>query len=359
MRLSWRAVLAFAHDVTACAVAWLAAFWLRFNLEIPSYYAVIAGASLIWVVLIHAALFRLFGLYRGIWRYASLPDLQRILAAVGLAAAIVPALLFTIRAGVPRSVFILNPILVAAFMCGSRLAFRAWKERRLNVLSRSRREPVIVLGSCTAAVNLIKDLAVSPQWRVVGVFDNNAKNTGRQMHGVTVLGPLEDLPLWPRLESVSQAIIAMPEASYPERRRALEICRAAGLKVLTVPSFEDLVSGKVTVSQIRHVELDDLLGRDPVTLDASGLTGWLSGKVVMVTGAGGSIGAELCRQIARFEPRLLVMFELNEYALYTIEQEFAQRWPALATVCAIGDVKDTTRVEQVLREDRPVEILHA
>src|SRR5262245_14275034 len=121
MRLNWRATLAFTHDVTACAVAWLAAFWLRFNLEIPNYYAGIAWSTLMWVVLIHAALFWLFGLYRGIWRYASLPDLQRILATVGIAAAIVPALLFMIRAGVPRSVFILNPILLAAFMCGSRL----------------------------------------------------------------------------------------------------------------------------------------------------------------------------------------------------------------------------------------------
>src|SRR5262245_25539601 len=117
MRLSGRAILAFAHDVTACAVAWMAAFWLRFNLEIPGYYAGIAWSTVTWVVLIHAVLFWLFGLYRGIWRYASLPDLQRILAAVGLAAAIVTALLFMIRAGVPRSVFILTPILVAAFMC--------------------------------------------------------------------------------------------------------------------------------------------------------------------------------------------------------------------------------------------------
>ena len=119
------------------------------------------------------------------------------------------------------------------------------------------------------------------------------------------------------------------------------------------------MSGKITVSQIRHVELDDLLGRDPVTLDATGLRGWLSGQVVMVTGAGGSIGAELCRQVARFNPRLLVMFELNEYALYAIEQEFAGRYPGLSTVCAIGDVKDAARVEQILRAHRPAVIFHA
>src|SRR5262245_35421085 len=163
MRLSWKGTLAFAHDVIACAVAWLAAFWLRFNLDTPEFYSAIAWSSLIWVVPLHAVLFWLFGLYRGIWRYASLPDLQRILAAVGLAAVAVPSLLFMMRAGVPRSVFILNPILLVAFMCGSRLTFRAWKERRLDVLSRSRRERVVVLGGAAAAVNLIKDLALSPQ----------------------------------------------------------------------------------------------------------------------------------------------------------------------------------------------------
>jgi FlaA1/EpsC-like NDP-sugar epimerase len=159
--------------------------------------------------------------------------------------------------------------------------------------------------------------------------------------------------------SVSQAIIAMPEASHTARRRVMEFCNHAALKVLTVPSFDDLVSGRVTVSQIRHVELDDLLGRDPVTLDAAGMQSWLAGRVVMVTGAGGSIGSELARQIARFSPRSLLLFELNEFALYTIEQEFAATHPRLSVVPIIGDVKDATRVEHVLRAHRPSVIFHA
>jgi FlaA1/EpsC-like NDP-sugar epimerase len=151
----------------------------------------------------------------------------------------------------------------------------------------------------------------------------------------------------------------MPEATHTARRRVVEFCNRAGLKVLTVPSFDDLVSGRVTVSQVRHVELDDLLGRDPVTLDAAGLRGWLAGRVVMVTGAGGSIGAELARQIARFDPRRLVLFELNEFALYTIEQEFAAAHPRLSVVAAIGDVKDAARVVHVIEAHRPSVIFHA
>jgi FlaA1/EpsC-like NDP-sugar epimerase len=139
----------------------------------------------------------------------------------------------------------------------------------------------------------------------------------------------------------------------------VEFCNHAGLKVLTVPSFDDLVSGRVTVSQVRHVELDDLLGRDPVTLDAVGMQSWLAGRVAMVTGAGGSIGAELARQIARFGPRELLLFEQNEFALYTIEQEFAASHPRLSVVPVIGDVKDAMRVGHVLRAHQPSVIFHA
>jgi FlaA1/EpsC-like NDP-sugar epimerase len=244
-------------------------------------------------------------------------------------------------------------------MGGSRVAYRAWKERMVTGLLTAEREPVLVLGSGEAAVNLIKDLARSPQWRVVGALDDDPAMIGRQLHGVSVLGRLNEIPRWQRRLGVAQAIIAMPEATHTARRRVMEFCNHAALKVLTVPSFDDLVSGRVTVSQVRHVELDDLLGRDPVTLDAAGLHGWLAGRVVMVTGAGGSIGAELARQIARFAPRQLVLFELNEFALYSIEQEFGALHPQLPVVPAIGDVKDAARVEHILRTHRPSVIFHA
>jgi FlaA1/EpsC-like NDP-sugar epimerase len=158
---------------------------------------------------------------------------------------------------------------------------------------------------------------------------------------------------------VKQAIIAMPEATHAQRRLAIETCVAAGLQVQTVPSFDDLLSGKVTVSQIRHVELDDLLGRDPVKLDTDGLRNWIADHVVLVTGAGGSIGSELCRQIARFQPRLLILFELNEFALYSIEQEFATTYPGLKMVYAIGNVKDAARVDEMMQRYHPSVVFHA
>ncbi|HEU0224013.1 MAG TPA: hypothetical protein VFR29_01105, partial [Steroidobacteraceae bacterium] len=289
MNLNWRTLLAFAHDVTACAAAWLLAFWLRFNLDIPGYYLELALQTLPWVIAVHAGLFLGLGLYRGIWRYASLPDLRRIFVAVGVGAVAAPALLLMLQlqTPVPRSVLIMSPILLMMSMGGSRIAYRAWKEGMPGWLLSSDREPVVVIGAEEAAVNLIKDLARSPQWIVVGVFDDDAAKIGRQLHGVNVLDRLDAIPQWRRRLGFAQAIIAMPEANHVVRRRVVELCNRAGVKVLTVPSFEDLVSGRVTVSQVRHVELDDLLGRDPVALDAAGLRGWLSGRVVMITGAGG------------------------------------------------------------------------
>ena len=359
MTLHWRSALAFLHDIAACAAAWLLAYWLRFTPEVPEYYLEQALRTLAWVVPVHGVLFWSFGLYRGIWRYASLPDLRRILLAVAVAAAVVPTLMFMLQIGVPRTVLILTPLLLMLLMGGSRIVYRAWKERMLSGLMAARGEPVLVLGAEAAAVNLIKELARSPQWRVVGVLDDDEARIGLQLHGVNVLGRFNEIPRWKRRLGVTQAIVAMPEAAHTARRRVVELCNHAGLKVLMVPSYDDLVSGRVTVSQVRHVELDDLLGRDPVQLDTAGLRRWLTGRVVMVTGAGGSIGSELARQIARFEPRRLVMLEQNEFALYTIEQEFAASHPRVPAAYAIGDVKDATRVEHVIRSQNPSVIFHA
>jgi FlaA1/EpsC-like NDP-sugar epimerase len=360
VKANWRSVLAFLHDLTACAIAWLGAFWLRFNLErIPPPFDEIAVHSVILIVPLYGALFLGFGLYRGLWRFASLPDLKRILAAVSLGALAAPALLYMLQMPAPRSVLIMSPIFLAVIMGGSRLAYRGWKERTLASLLPEKREPVFVIGAEEAGINLIRELARSPQWRVTGVLDDDPVKRGRQLHGVNVLGKLDELPHWRQALGVAHAIIAMPQATHGVRRRAIELAREAGFNVLTVPSFEDLMSGRVTVSQVRHVELDDLLGRDPVVLDTVGLRNWLYDRVVLISGAGGSIGAELCRQVARYQPRRLILLELNEFALYTIEQEFKECNFGFDVVCAIGDVKSPARVKQVMQAYLPSVVFHA
>ncbi len=357
--LNIRSLLAIVHDLTAVAVAWLLAFWLRFNLELPEPYSEQAWQSVQWVVPLYAFFFLTFGLYRGIWRFASLPDLQRIIIAISGGALAVAAALFMLQFAVPRSVLVMSPVLLVMIMGGSRLAYRGWKERRLGALIPADSEPVIVLGATEAAAGLIKDLARSPQWRVVGVFDDNRTHHGHQIHGATVYGAISDVPGFQRRLNARHAIIAMPEVNHGERRRAVEIAQAAGLQVLTVPSFDDLMTGRVTVSQIRNVELDDLLGRDPVKLDTAGLREWLGARTVLVSGAGGSIGAELCRQVARYQPQRIVLLESSEFPLYQIEQEFRREMPGITISPVIGDVKDARRMQQLLSTLKPTVVFHA
>ncbi|RPI46278.1 MAG: polysaccharide biosynthesis protein [Betaproteobacteria bacterium] len=355
-----RTVLAFSHDVIAAVVAWLLAFWLRFNLDIPSPYLASLLKTLGPVVVLQSVVFWYFGLYRGIWRYASLPDLQRILMSLAAIGVAVPAMLFVLRIpDVPRSVLILDPLLLLLIMGGSRIAYRLWKERRLRGFDNSDVKPVLILGGGDAASALLRELARGSEWKVVGILDDNRFKHRRQVHGVNILGNLDETSRWAEELGVKHAIIALPSASHQERRRAVELCDRAGLKPMTVPSFQDLMSGRVTVSQLRAVELEDLLGRDPVVLDMRGLREWLQERVVMVSGAGGSIGSELCRQISAFRPSKLVLFDHSEFALYQVEQEFRERVPDLEIVCAVGDVKSRTRLQQLLRAHKPSVVFHA
>ena len=360
--MSVRRLIVFLHDVIAAGLAWLASFWLRFNFDLPGDYQALMLDLLPGVVAIHAAAFWALGLYRGLWRFASLPDLRRILIAVGIAALAVPASLALLRTGVPvpRTVYVLTPLLLVLLMSGSRLAYRAWREGHFGaMLARPQSTPVIVIGAGSAAAALLKDLAASRTWRVLGLLDDDAAKQGGEILGVKVLGRLEQAGQAARALGVTQAIIAMPDATHGERKRVVELCTAAGLSVMTVPALADIVSGKVSVSALRAIELDDLLGRDPVQLDEAGLHAFIDAKAVLVTGAGGSIGAELCRQIARFRPVRIVLLESSEFALYSIEQEFRDRFPGVPIAAMIGDAKDERRVNEVFARHRPQVVFHA
>ena len=357
-----RALLAFAHDVVAAGIAWCAAFWLRFNLDIPAEYLQVMLLRLPYVVGVHAVVFWALGLYRGLWRYASLPDLRRILIAVGVGSLAVLALLVLSRQAflVPRSVFLIAPVLLVVTMGGSRLAYRAWKERGLlGIVAHPESTPVLVLGAGNAAALLLQDLANSRAWRALGLLDDDSRKAGGTIGGVKVMGTLDEVGALAQSLGVTQAIIAMPGATHAARKRAVDLCVAAGVAVMTVPALSDIVSGKVSVSALRNIELDDLLGRDPVALDLPGLKGFLNGNTVLVTGAGGSIGSELCRQIARFAPARLVLFEQSEFALYGIEQEFRDAGGAAELVAVIGDAKDAQRLAGVFERWRPQVVFHA
>jgi len=356
-----RVWLAFGHDVCAAAVAWVGLYWLRFNLELHEPQLSDIARTLAWILPLQAAIFLVFGLYRGLWRFASLPDLQRIVLAAGVGAVAIPVVLVMLQltAVVPRSVLILYPPVLIFLMAGSRFAYRIWKEHRLYSPLAALGEPVLIVGAGEAGALLTKELAQSRQWRVVGLLDDDPAKHGRLLRNIRVLGPIADLPAQVERFGVRTVIIALPSAAHGVRRRVAEVCAAAGVEALTVPSYEDLISGRSELTTIRHVELDDLLGRDPVVLDTAGLREWLGGRVVMVTGAGGSIGAELCRQIARYRPLRLVLLELSEYALYQVQQTLLDEFPGLPLTTIVGDAKHSALVEQLLARERPSVVFHA
>ncbi len=356
-----RTLLVILHDLAVAALAWALAYWLRFNFDIPPVYGQSLLATLAIVVSLQGIIAWSFGLYRGLWRFASLPDLKRIIAAVGTGAVTVPMLLYMLQqlSDVPRSVLVLYPMLLVLFMGGSRFLYRSWKDGHLLGFRDVAGEPVLVLGAGDAALTLIRELARGRQWLVVGLLDDDPEKHRRLLHGVPVLGPLSEIAVQARHHDVRHAIMAMPSAAHSVRRNAAKLAGEAGLTLLTVPSFDDLLSGRVAISRMRKVELEDLLGRDRVLLDEEGLQGLLADKVVLVTGAGGSIGSELCRQIARYKPSLLVLFEISEFSIYSIEQEFAKQFPAVAIACLIGDVRDAGRLAEIFREYRPEVVFHA
>lgn len=357
----WLSYIAMLHDVAVAAFVWYAAFLLRFNFDIPPNFVAVIWKTLLLVLLVEFACFVFFGLYRGMWRFASLPDLKRIIRAVALSALVVSfgSLLAQPQIVIPRSVLILNPLLLVLIMGGSRFTYRAWKERRLFNPVANQGKPVIVLGVEEAAISLIKELTKSTEWRVVALLDDNKTMRGREFMHTRVEGSIEDLPKIAHKYGCEHCIIAMPSAKHQARRHAVNVANSIQIEVLTLPAMSDLMSGKISVSQIRKVDVEDLLGRDVVNLDNAGLSDMITDNTVLVSGAAGSIGSELCRQVLAFHPKKLVCIDISEYSLYTLQQEFSQRQLNTQILYILADVKNKTRMNHVLLTHQPKLVLHA
>lgn len=358
---SFRSLLALFYDVCIATIVWILSYLLRFNFDIPHEFFSAIWLNACWVLPLQVLSFIGFGLYQGMWRFATLPDLKRILKAISVASLIMGSviLMFKPFGVVPRSVLILDPVLLILMMGGSRLAYRAWKEHYLYGITESRGKPVLILGAGEAAVALVKDLARSQEWRVVGLLDDDASIHGRQLIGIRIFGAIQMLPTIAKQLDVENAIIAMPSALHQARRVAVQIANQCGINVLTVPAFDDLISGKVSISQIRRVDVEDLLGRDAVKLDNSGLQQLIAHQVVLVSGAGGSIGSELTRQIIKYQPRILLCFDVSELALYNLEQELALLSTSTQLLYMTGDVKNAQRVKSLLGRYQPSIVFHA
>ncbi len=359
-----RAFLALLYDVAAAASAWALLFWARFNFNIDSaeFTAGDVVRSLAFVIPVHALVFVGLGLYEGLWRFASMADLRRIVLGAFTAAACTAVLFVIVRPDSfiwPRSVLLLQPALLILLMGGARFAYRSWKEHRLYGLAAAQGEPVLVLGAGAAGARLVSELARSDTWQVVALLDDDMTKVGARVHDTPVVGRLAQAEDVARRFGARHAIIAMPNTTHEARRRAVEIAASAGLSVLTVPSYDELLSDESPLGKLRAIELEDLLGRDPVVLDNTGLAGWISGRTVLVTGAGGSIGTELCNQVARFHPGRLVMVDISEFASHVVSEHIAAKLPRERIEVYVGNARNRDRMLEIFERERPHIVFHA
>jgi FlaA1/EpsC-like NDP-sugar epimerase len=360
-KASWQSVAVFVFDLCSVAGAWLSAYMIRFNGAVPDVYWHEALTSLVWLLPIYGLMFRVFGLYRGMWVFASLPDLIRISKAVASAALVttVASVMIQPMPPMPRSVIIVAPLLLFLAMGGARAFYRTAKESHLYGGLIAQGKPVIILGAGGAGASLARELTRSPEWRLVGLLDDDAAKRGREIYGYKVLGPISALEHWARSLDAGHAIIAIPSASVEVQRRLSMTCVRAGVHALVLPALTEVAQGQAFLSRVREIDVEDLLGREPVNIDTEHVEALLRDRVVMVTGAGGSIGSELCRQIQRFSPAQLVALDLSEYAMYRLTEELRDSFPDLPVVPIVGDAKDSLLLDQMMSRYSPHIVFHA
>ncbi len=354
----WSALL---HDLTCVPLAFALAYWLRFNLgSIPPEYQKSLYQLILIAVPVQGIFFWYSGLYRGLWRFASIPDLVRIFKVTGLGSLAIVAIAFILTRlqGIPRSVLLLYPLLLVAGLSASRIAYRWYKDHRLGFSSQEGTRTLIV-GAGRAGEMLVRDLLHRVEYRPLAFLDDNPEMYKREIHGIPVHGGTDRLGEFVRLLSVDLVLLAIPSADKVLLQRLVLECNQIGVQCQTLPSVFEMAGRQVDAGKLRSVTVEDLLGREVVELDHDAIAGYLAGKVVLVTGGGGSIGSELCRQIAAQKPAQLIVFDNGEFNLYTIEYELRHSFPDIVSAAILGDVKNQDRVNWLFQMYRPDVVYHA
>src|SRR5690554_2116931 len=349
------------HDLLMVWLAWAGLNYFRQSTLEPVASTAPLSPEMLLILIVQGLIFWQVGLYRGVWRFASIPDLVNIMKAslFGLLA-ILPLLFFVFdRAGqVPRTVMLAYPVVLSALLGMPRLLYRAWKDHGNERTDKSALR-VLILGAGQAGEALVRDLRRVGAYQPVGFLDDAAKLRGSYLQGLPVLGRVEDVSRIAPETAAKLLVIAMPSLDATAMRRVVAACERTGLPFRTVPRLNDLLEGRSLPGELKEVAIEDLLGRKPVTPDWKAIRGWLGGRSVLVTGGGGSIGAELCRQCARHGARQIAIVEMDELALATTQGELRRDFPQIECLPVLGDCGDPAVIRYALSLSQPEAVFHA
>jgi FlaA1/EpsC-like NDP-sugar epimerase len=355
------------------------AYLIRFDFHLPQPYSILLYQLLPFVMIAKLCCFYFFNLYRGMWRYTSIADLLNIIKASCVSSLVIICLILFSHSrfiGFPRSVFILDWCFTILLISGYRLSIRLYFERVSNdktssiptrqvltiffkKMAESKR--LLIIGAGNGGEKIYREIHNNARlhYTVIGFLDDDLAKVGKTIHGVPVLGRIGDIKRIAKKVDAEEALIAIPSATSEQIREILTICRKSGVKFKTIPGIGELINGKVTVNAIREVDYRDLLGRDMIRLDEDKIGSYLQNQCVMVTGAGGSIGSELCRQICRFKPHSIVMYESAESPLYEINHELKHDFGDIKIIPVLADIQDKEHLEKTFKACRPQTVFHA
>ena len=367
--ISWRERMAallprltvVGHDLLMVWICWQALHHLRYAMLPKPVSYPLWSTEMAIVLLAQGLVFWWVGLYRGLWRFASVPDLWNIFKAsvVGLLAIALGLALYNRLGSVPRAVLVMYPFVLAGLLGMPRLLFRAWKDNQNTDVKSGTAMRVLLMGAGRASEALVRDLRRSGAYQPVGLLDDSHKLHGTKLHGVQVLGSLSEAATIAKETAARLIVIAMPSLDAAAMQRVVALCESTGLPFRTVPRMVDVLEGRSLPGELKEVAIDDLLGRKPVMPDWKLIRGWLGGRTVLVTGAGGSIGSELCRQCARHGAQRIALLEVDELALTTAHAELSRAFPDLEIVSVLGNCGDPAVINHALKISEADAVFHA
>ena len=359
-----RMVILMAVDMIAVYFASFLGLFIRFDMnvnKIPAEYSQAASNYVPLYILITIIIFFLFHMYSTMWSVAGIREVVHIIAACGLASLIQLAGMILLEHKVPRSYYIICFVSLCAFEIVIRLSYRISKTLFANNNFEKTGKRIMIVGAGTSGAVILKEMTTSQyvDGYAVCFVDDDKNKAGKILNGIPIAGNRDDIPALVEKYKVDEIYIAMPSATAKQRKEIIEICRETGCGIKILPGIYQLLNGEVNISKLRKVEIEDLLGRDPIRVNLDEIMGYVSNKVILVTGGGGSIGSELCRQIAAHKPKQLIIFDIYENNAYDIQQELKDTYPELDLVVLIGSVRNTHRIEMVFEKYRPNIVYHA